>query len=57
MINKTVKNFIPLLFDLDETLLDSFPVHYEVYKSMFARFGIQINKEKFLSILLARSFI
>jgi phosphoglycolate phosphatase/pyrophosphatase PpaX len=49
MINKTLKNFKALLFDLDGTLLDSFPVHYEVYKSMFARFGIQINKEKFLS--------
>ena len=49
MINKTLKIFKALLFDLDGTLLDSFPVHYEVYKSMFARFGIQINKEKFLS--------
>jgi HAD superfamily hydrolase (TIGR01549 family) len=39
-----------LLFDFDGTLLDSFSVHYEVYKIMFARFGIQITKEKFLGI-------
>jgi len=38
-----------LLFDLDGTLLDSFTVHYEAYKSMFVRFGIQITKESFLS--------
>ena len=49
MINKTLNNVKALLFDLDGTLLDSFPVHYEVYKTMFARFGIQINKEKFLN--------
>jgi len=40
--------FKALLFDFDGTLLDSFSVHFEVYKIMFAHFGIQINKEKFL---------
>ena len=43
------KEFKALLFDLDGTLLDSFSVHYEVYEIMFARFGIQITREKFLS--------
>jgi len=38
-----------VLFDLDGTLLDSFSVHYEVYEVMFARFGIQITKDSFLS--------
>ena len=38
-----------LLFDLDGTLLDSFSVHYETYKIIFARFGIQLTKERFLS--------
>lgn len=38
-----------LLFDFDGTLLDSFTVHYEIYKKMFAHFGIQINKMKFLN--------
>jgi HAD superfamily hydrolase (TIGR01549 family) len=41
--------FKGLLFDFDGTLLDSFTVHYEVYEIMFANFGIQITKEKFLS--------
>lgn len=41
--------FKALLFDLDGTLLDSFSVHYETYKIIFARFGIQTTKEKFLS--------
>lgn len=43
------KEFKAVLFDLDGTLLDSFSVHYEVYEIMFARFGIQITKESFLS--------
>lgn len=40
--------FRVLLFDLDGTLLDSFSTHYEVYEIVFAHFGIQINKERFL---------
>ena len=43
------KGFKGVLFDLDGTLLDSFSVHYEVYEVMFARFGIRITKESFLS--------
>lgn len=47
----TTKNteYKSVLFDLDGTLLDSFSVHYEVYEIMFARFGIEITKESFLS--------
>lgn len=37
-----------LLFDLDGTLLDSFPVHFAAYQLMFARFGIDITEESFL---------
>lgn len=43
------REFRGVLFDLDGTLLDSFSVHYEVYEVMFARFGIRITKEGFLS--------
>jgi HAD superfamily hydrolase (TIGR01509 family) len=43
------KEYKAVLFDLDGTLLDSFSVHYEVYEVMFARFGIRITKEGFLS--------
>ncbi len=49
MTRKTIAGIKAILFDLDGTLLDSFPVHYEVYKIMFGRLGIKINKEKFLS--------
>ncbi|MBK9096592.1 MAG: HAD family hydrolase [bacterium] len=49
MITTPLINIKAILFDLDGTLLDSFPVHYEVYEVMFERLGIQINKEKFLS--------
>jgi beta-phosphoglucomutase-like phosphatase (HAD superfamily) len=38
-----------LLFDLDGTLLDSYSVHLEVFKTTFAHFGIQLTEEKFLS--------
>lgn len=38
-----------LLFDLDGTLLDSFSAHLEAYRIMFARFGIEITKERFLA--------
>jgi len=37
-----------VIFDLDGTLLDSFSVHYQVFETMFAAFGIHIQKEKFL---------
>lgn len=38
-----------VLFDLDGTLLDSFPMHYLAYEAMFSRFGIAMSKELFLS--------
>ena len=37
-----------VIFDLDGTLLDSFSVHYEVFETMFAAFGIRIEKQRFL---------
>ena len=42
------QRFKALLFDFDGTLLDSFPVHFDVFKTMFARFGIRIDKQRFL---------
>jgi pyrophosphatase PpaX len=50
MINKSLQNINTLLFDLDGTLLDTFSVHLEIFKSTFAHFGIQLTKEKFLSV-------
>ena len=38
-----------LVFDLDGTLLDSFSAHFEAYRAMFARFGIQISEASFLA--------
>ena len=38
-----------LLFDLDGTLLDSFPTHFEAYRVMFSRFGIEISEEIFFA--------
>jgi HAD superfamily hydrolase (TIGR01549 family) len=38
-----------LLFDLDGTLLDSFPVHFAAYQATFARFGIHLTEEHFLA--------
>jgi pyrophosphatase PpaX len=49
MINKSLNNINTLLFDLDGTLLDSFAVHLEVFKTTFAQFGIQLTEENFLS--------
>jgi pyrophosphatase PpaX len=49
MINKSLQNINTLLFDLDGTLLDSFMVHLEVFKTTFARFGIQLTEESFLN--------
>lgn len=43
------RNFSGLLFDLDGTLLDSFPAHFTAYKLMFARFKIDITEESFLN--------
>ena len=49
MINKNLQNINTLLFDLDGTLLDSFSIHLEIFKTTFAKFGIQLTKENFLS--------
>jgi HAD superfamily hydrolase (TIGR01549 family) len=49
MLNETLQYKNTLLFDLDGTLLDTFSVHLEIFKSTFAYFGIQLTKEKFLS--------
>jgi len=38
-----------ILFDLDGTLLDSFSLHYSAYELTFARFGIAMQKDLFLS--------
>jgi HAD superfamily hydrolase (TIGR01549 family) len=43
------RNLGGLLFDLDGTLLDSFPAHFTAYRLMFARFKIDITEESFLS--------
>jgi pyrophosphatase PpaX len=48
MKNKTFQNINTLLFDLDGTLLDSFSVHLEIFKTTFAQFGIQLSEEEFL---------
>lgn len=37
-----------LLFDLDGTLLDSFPGHYRAYEATFGRYGIALTKDRFL---------
>jgi pyrophosphatase PpaX len=48
MNNKTFQNINTLLFDLDGTLLDSFSVHLEIFKTTFAQFGIHLSEEEFL---------
>lgn len=48
MINITLRNINTLLFDLDGTLLDSFSVHLEIFKTTFAQFGIQLSEKEFL---------
>ena len=45
LINRTYK---ALLFDFDGTLLDSFSVHFDVFKVVFAHFGIEIDKQHFI---------
>lgn len=38
-----------VIFDLDGTLLDSYPVHFQAYCYTFSRFGIQLTEEDFLA--------
>ena len=49
MANSIFNELKSVIFDLDGTLLDSFSIHYEVYETMFAFFGIRLEKENFLS--------
>ncbi len=46
--NLNPNKYKALLFDFDGTLLDSFSAHFDVFQIMFARFGIQIEKQQFL---------
>lgn len=39
-----------LIFDLDGTLLDSFPGHFQAYLTMFAHFGIPMSAESFFAV-------
>jgi pyrophosphatase PpaX len=48
MTEKLLQNKNTLLFDLDGTLLDSFSVHLEIFKTIFAQFGIHLSEEEFL---------
>ena len=48
-MSRTFNNLKTVLFDLDGTLLDSFSVHLEVFKTTFAKFGIRLSEEDFLS--------
>jgi pyrophosphatase PpaX len=41
--------FSALLFDLDGTLLDSFSTHFEAYRVMFSRFGIEMSEQIFFA--------
>ena len=36
-----------LLFDLDGTILDSYPVHLEIFQTTMARFNIRIDEKTF----------
>ncbi|MXO60723.1 HAD-IA family hydrolase [Altererythrobacter salegens] len=40
--------FSALLFDLDGTLVDSMPVHYQAYRTVFRRHGIELKYHDFL---------
>ena len=48
-LTQDLKQVRGLLFDLDGTLLDSFPVHHAAYHAMFARLGMQIDDQQFLA--------
>lgn len=39
-----------LLFDLDGTLLDSFPAHFRAYMAMFARYNIAVTEASFYAL-------
>lgn len=38
-----------VIFDLDGTLLDTYPAHFAAYRYMFSRFGVEIDEETFLA--------
>ena len=48
-MSRAFNNLKTVLFDLDGTLLDSFSIHLEVFKTTFAKFGIQLSEKDFLS--------
>ena len=42
-------NLRAVIFDLDGTLLDSYPVHFQAYRYTFSRFGIDLTEADFLA--------
>jgi HAD superfamily hydrolase (TIGR01509 family) len=43
-----LSNLKAVLFDLDGTLLDSFPAHYQTFEAVLNHFGIKISETLFL---------
>jgi beta-phosphoglucomutase-like phosphatase (HAD superfamily) len=44
-----MKNVAAILFDWDGTLLDSYPAGYRASSAVFRHYGIELNREIFLS--------
>jgi len=51
MMNKIIKNKIAkaLIFDIDGTLADTMPAHFEVYKKLLGNYGVDFNYAEFLT--------
>lgn len=47
--NLDLQSLRAVIFDLDGTLLDSYPVHFQAYTYTFERFGIQLSEQDFLA--------
>lgn len=50
MCNKNYKVLSAALFDLDGTLVDTMPMHYEAYRDVLSELGISIDFDFFMSV-------
>ena len=50
-LEQLVDRHVAVLFDLDGTLVDTMPLHYQAYAEVFAQRGLQLSEPDFMAMI------